>query len=68
MASPRSLTYSIQYHADQRLDQCAITGPMFSGIDGLAIALQRKSNSGELNGRHWRSAYGVLTVRVATPT
>jgi hypothetical protein len=24
--------------------------------------LQRKSNSGQLGGRHWRSKHGVLTV------
>ena len=32
------------------------------GIDGSAIRLQRKSNSGHLAGRRWRSQHGVLTV------
>jgi hypothetical protein len=31
-------------------------------IDGSAIRLQRKSNSGQLAGRSWRSQHGVLTV------
>jgi hypothetical protein len=34
------------------------------GIDGAAIRMQRKSNSGQLTGRVWRSRYGVLTVVV----
>ena len=35
------------------------------GIDGSSIQMQRKSNSGQLQGRIWRSRYGVLTVVVS---
>ena len=60
----RKLMYSIQYHADQQLVQlCQYWGDIL-GIDGSMILLQRKSNSGQLNGRRWRSAYGVLSIRV----
>ena len=33
-------------------------------IDGAQIGIQRKSNSGQLVGRRWRSQYGVLTIVV----
>jgi hypothetical protein len=32
-------------------------------IDPEHIRYQRKSNSGQLKGRQWRSRHGVLTVR-----
>ncbi len=32
-------------------------------IDGSTIGFQRKSNSGQLAGRVWRCAHGVLTIR-----
>ncbi len=35
------------------------------GVDPSAIRFQRKSNSGGMAGRTWRSKYGVLTVRTA---
>jgi excisionase family DNA binding protein len=47
--------HAIQYHADQDLDAVL-------GIDPTSIRLQRKSNSNQLNGRTWRSQYGVLAV------
>jgi transcriptional regulator with XRE-family HTH domain len=60
----KPLIYSIQYHADQRLDDvCEFWGDLL-GIDCSLIRLQRKSNSGQLNGRRWRSAHGVLTLTV----
>ena len=54
--------YSVQYHADQNLAELQ----QFWG-DQLSVApeeirLQRKSNSGRLSGRTWRSRYGVLNV------
>lgn len=55
-------TYSVQYHADQDLaDLCRFWSTTL-GIPVGQIRLQRKSNSGSLNGRRWRSRYGVLTV------
>ena len=60
----KPLIYSLQYHADQRLkDVCEFWSNVL-GIDSSTIRFQRKSNSGELNGRRWRSAHGVLTVTV----
>ena len=56
------ITFSIQYHADQ--DLCEITefwGAKL-GVAPESIRLQRKSNSGQLAGRAWRSRYGVLTI------
>jgi hypothetical protein len=62
--TPRNLTYSIQYHADQQLDELRQFWGKILGIDGLAIQLLRKSNSGQLNGRSWRSAHGVMSITV----
>jgi hypothetical protein len=61
----RPLTYSVQYHADQNLDEiCAFWGEVLK-IDRSAITLQRKSNSSQLKYRTWRSKHAVLTVRVS---
>ncbi len=54
--------YSVQYHADQDL---AGLQEFWAGQVSVApeeIRLQRKSNSGRLSGRTWRSEYGVLNV------
>ena len=58
----RRLTYSVQYHADQDLDELRAFWGGFLRIDGSEIRLQRKSNSNQLAGRTWRSPHGVLTV------
>jgi transcriptional regulator with XRE-family HTH domain len=34
------------------------------GVEPSTIKLQRKSNSGQLKGRTWRSKHGVLQVRM----
>jgi hypothetical protein len=60
----RQLHYSIQYHADQKLDELCGFWSEELGIDATAIRMQRKSNSNQLSGRTWRSAHGVLTVAV----
>jgi hypothetical protein len=60
----KRLIYSIQYHVHQRLEDICEFWSRVLGIDGSIIRFQRKSNSGELNGRRWRSAHGVLTVVV----
>jgi hypothetical protein len=59
----RRRTYAIQYHADQDLHDLVRFWGGLLGIDPVVIALQRKSNSGRLGGRSWRSVHGVLTVR-----
>jgi transposase-like protein len=58
----RALEYSIQYHADQDLAAICDYWAGQLGIDPDAIRLQRKSNSGKLGGRSWRSVNGVLTI------
>jgi hypothetical protein len=60
--SRRKLRFSVQYHADQDLEDIRAFWSGQLGIDGSAIKLQRKTNSGQLRGRTWRSAHGVLTV------
>ena len=62
--STGSRTYSLQYHADQDpAALCTFWGHVL-GVDGAAICVQRKSNSGQLARRRWRSVHGVLSVRV----
>ena len=62
--SSRPLCYSVQYHADQNLEKLRAFWGSRLEIDGSHIRLQRKSNSGQLQGRTWRSEHGVLTVCV----
>jgi hypothetical protein len=56
------VTFGVQYHADQNLREIREFWGAQVGVPPSAIRLQRKSNSGRLGGRHWRSKYGVLTV------
>lgn len=60
----RRLTYSIQYHADQDLNELRAFWGQALEIDGARISLLRKSNSNQLTGRIWRSRHGVLSIRV----
>jgi hypothetical protein len=62
--SHREPWFSLQYHADQNLEQlCAFWARELS-TRPESISVQRKSNSRNLAGRNWRSKYGVLTVGV----
>jgi transcriptional regulator with XRE-family HTH domain len=61
----KELTYSVQYHAHQDLEELRRHWGVVLGIDGSLIRMQRKSNSGQLNGRTWRSQYGVITLWAA---
>ena len=61
----KPIGFSIQYHADQDLDELRAFWGETLGIDADAIRLQRKSNSGRLKGRSWRSEHGVLTICVS---
>ena len=56
------VTYSIQYHADQDLDELRAFWARHLSVEPEEIRFQRKSNSGRLGGRTWRSQYGVLNV------
>lgn len=60
--SSKKLVYSIQYHADQDLDElCDFWGSTLT-VEPGSIRLQRKSNSNQLAGRTWRSRHGVMSV------
>lgn len=61
----RKLGYAVQYHADQDLSAVRGFWADLLSIDPSVIAVQRKSNSGQLQWRTWRSVNGVLTVRTA---
>jgi hypothetical protein len=63
--SQKQPRHYLQYHADQDLDELRSHWGAVIGIDGSSIGMQRKSNSGQLQGRMWRSRYGVLTVVVS---
>lgn len=60
----KQLSFSIQYHADQDLEDLTSFWAGQLAIDRASIRLQRKSNSNQLSGRRWRSRYGVLSVTV----
>jgi AcrR family transcriptional regulator len=61
--SRNPVSYSVQYHADQRIEELQQFWSKLLEVTPDEIRLQRKSNSGRLAGRTWRSRYGVLTVR-----
>ncbi len=56
--------YGLQYHADQDSEYLVRFWSTYLGADPERIYLQRKSNSGQLRGRTWRSRWGVLSVSV----
>jgi hypothetical protein len=56
------MRYSIQFHADQDLEELRRFWAGRLGVTPEDIRFQRKSNSGRLSGRTWRSKYGVLAV------
>jgi AcrR family transcriptional regulator len=58
----RRVGYSVQFHADQDLEALRGFWGRLLRIDPAEIQLQRKSNSNQLNGRQWRSRWGILTV------
>jgi hypothetical protein len=56
------VTYQFQYHEDQDPAYLTRFWAFGLGVDEALIRPQPKSNSGRLNGRNWRSRWGVLTV------
>jgi hypothetical protein len=56
------VAFSVQYHVDQNLGEIMEFWGDQLGEPPRQIRMQRKSNSGGLGGRNWRSPYGVLTV------
>jgi excisionase family DNA binding protein len=60
----KSPDFSVQYHADQDLNELRVFWGRTLAIDPEVIKLLRKSNSNQMTGRTWRSQHGVLTIRV----
>jgi transcriptional regulator with XRE-family HTH domain len=60
----KAAVFSIQYHADQDLDELRHFWSEALDVEPAKIRFQRKSNSNQLTGRTWRSRYGVLTASV----
>jgi hypothetical protein len=58
----RRVSFSVQYHVDQDLEELRAFWSDRVGTPPHTIRMQRKSNSNGLKGRNWRSQYGVLTV------
>jgi transposase-like protein len=56
------IRYSIQYHADQDLEGLQRFWAHKLSVRPEEVVLIRKSNSGRLSGRVWRSKYGVLSM------
>lgn len=62
--STKPLTFQIQYHADQDLEEIRAFWARKLDVAADAIKLQRKSNGGQLKGRTWRSVNGVIAAGV----
>jgi hypothetical protein len=59
----RQKDFGIQIHADQDEAELKQYWAELLNIDPEIIVTTRKSNSGQLSGRKFRSIYGVLTIR-----
>jgi AraC-like DNA-binding protein len=63
--SRRKLNFSVQFHVDQNLTELTRYWGNALEISPEEIKLQRKTNSGRLRSRVWRSRYGVIAVRAS---
>jgi hypothetical protein len=61
--SRRKLIFSVQVHADQDLGSVRRHWGDALNVSPEVISLQRKTNSGRLGTRIWRSRYGVIAVK-----
>ena len=59
------VTFQFAHHEDQDPTVLIAFWSEELGVDLERFKFQRKSNSGRLSGRIWRSRYGVLTVRAS---
>ncbi len=64
LARIQHFVYRLQFHVDQNVDELREFWAAQLDISADLITIQRKSNSGKLAGRQWRSEWGVLTVTV----
>jgi len=60
----RKIGYRIHFHADQNEEELKDYWGALLNVSASAMKTLRKSNSGKLSGRNWRSKYGLLTVRI----
>lgn len=60
----KQLQFWVHYHADQNRGELQRFWGHVLAIDPSDIRMTRKSNSGQLTGRMWRSRHGILTARV----
>ena len=60
----KRMIFAIQHHKDQRPKTLQTYWRRELRIPEMEIEFLRKSNSGQLAHRTWRSKYGVLTVKV----
>ncbi len=63
--SSNPVAFEFQHHADQEPQEICAFWSTILNVEPTAIRFQRKSNSGGLAGRSWRSRHGVLTVCTA---
>lgn len=65
MGDGKTIEYRIQIHADHDEDEIKEYWAGVAGVQPEDIKVMRKSNSGKLAKRQFRSEFGVLSVRVA---
>lgn len=61
--SSRKLTYNVLCYEDHSEKEIQRFWGQEMGVDACKINVRRKSNSGRMVHRNWRSLYGVLTIR-----
>jgi hypothetical protein len=61
----KRIDYGLQYHVDHNADELKCFWADLLKIEPERIKTMRKSNSGQLKGRQFRSVHGVLMVRVS---
>jgi transcriptional regulator with XRE-family HTH domain len=62
--SKNKLQFSVQIHTDNDEKEIKSFWATLLSISPASIRTLRKSNSGQLSGRQWRSIHGVFTVAV----
>lgn len=60
--SRKDIKYRLQYHMDHDVDELRDYWATFMGISADEIKLMRKSNSGKMAKRKFRSEHGLLTI------
>jgi len=63
IAPNKDLKYNVQIHVDNNENDIKEYWSKNLKIDKNKIKIIRKSNSGNLSGRKWRSVYGVFSIR-----